>query len=948
MGAALGQRIAEGQARLIAAQSAVAALERANAGLVASRAAIALREADLRAVIESAIDCAIITTDLEGLVLAWNSGARQLLGWDATQALTMDFAEALPPEDRARGAVAADIAAASSGARVSREGWLLRQDGRRVWAAIEAMAIRAGEAEAPAGLLWMLRDRSAAKAALEKEQRCRTLFEAMDEGCCIIEVLFGADGRPDDYRFIEVNAAFERHTGLHDVIGRRMRELMPDHEADWFEIYGRIAGGGGAERFTRRAAALGRWYDVSACRIGPAELRRVAVLFSDITARKQAEDALRESEARFRGFAENSADVLWIVSGDGTRLEYLSPAFERIFGEARDAILADLGRFRDLVHPDDRDSLCGLLPRALAGETAIAHYRVVRPVDGSLVHLRDTGFPIRDAAGAITRAAGIVQDVTDLAQAAAAREAENERFRTLAEGLPQLVWRSAPLGRWTWASPQWTAYTGQDDAASQDAGWLEAVHPADRAAARAAWEVAEARGFYEADFRLRHAGSGHYAWFQTRGLPLRDAAGGLVEWIGACSNIDDQMRARDALQRSAEELEQHVQQRTGELMAAEASLRQSQKLEAIGHLTGGIAHDFNNMLQGVTGALAMAKRRLAEGVAEDVMRYLQVAGDATARAAGLTRRLLAFARRQRLDPRPLDPDALIHGMSDLLRRSMGPAIEIAFHLRDGAGHVVCDGSELENAILNLAINARDAMPSGGQLTIATEDLVLPAAEVIAGEEIAPGNFVSIRIQDTGTGMTPEVLEHVLEPFFTTKPQGEGTGLGLSQVHGFVRQSGGTLRIASRPGEGTTIQLLLPRSATPLAEQAQDAGPTPRAGRPGVTVLLVDDETAVRMPAAERLRDLGYRVVEATDGPTALRLLEEGLRPDILVTDIGLPNGMDGRMMTEEAQRRRPGLPVVFVTGYARVALPEDAVVVTKPFDLDVLARRLAAVRLQPG
>ena len=278
---------------------------------------------------------------------------------------------------------------------------------------------------------------------------------------------------------------------------------------------------------------------------------------------------------------------------------------------------------------------------------------------------------------------------------------------------------------------------------------------------------------------------------------------------------------------------------------------------------------------------------------------------------------------------------------------MGPAIEIEFRLHNGAGQVLCDPSELESAVLNLSINARDAMPRGGHLTIGTDDLVLSAADIIAQEGIAPGPFVSIRIEDTGTGMTPELLEHVLEPFFTTKPLGEGTGLGLSRVHGFVRRSGGTLRIASAPGQGTTIQLLLPRSATVPAEVGLDAGPALRAGRPDgeVTVLVVDDEAAVRIPAAERLRDLGYRVVEANDGPMALRLLDEGLRPDILVTDVGLPNGMDGGTVTEEARRRRPDLPVVFVTGYARVALPDDAVVVTKPFDLDVLARRLAAIRL---
>ena len=387
-----------------------------------------------------------------------------------------------------------------------------------------------------------------------------------------------------------------------------------------------------------------------------------------------------------------------------------------------------------------------------------------------------------------------------------------------------------------------------------------------------------------------------------------------------------------------------MQERTGELMAAEASLRQSQKLEAIGQLTGGIAHDFNNMLQGVSGALTMAQRRFHEGRRPEVERYMQAAGDAASRAAGLTRRLLAFARRQRLDPQPIDADILVGGIGDLLRRSMGPAIEIGFRLRNGSVRVLCDPSELEGAILNLCINARDAMPTGGRLMISTEDVVLTAADIGRFEETMPGDYVSIRIEDAGTGMAPEVLERVLEPFFTTKPQGEGTGLGLSQVHGFVRQSGGTLRIASTPGQGTTVQILLPRSTVAAEAAASAVAAKPQRQRHGETVLIVDDRTAVRGPAAEGLRDLGYRVVEANDGPTALRLLDEGLRPDVLITDVGLPNGMDGRVVTEEAQRRLPDLPVVFVTGYAWVALPDDAVVITKPFDLDVLAQRLESTR----
>ena len=800
--------------------------------------------------------------------------------------------------------------------------------------------------ETTAERIWAAVERARAEAALKaSEERYRTLFESIDEGFSVIEMLFDKQGQAIDYVFRETNPVFEQQAGFKIVPGQRMREIAPDHEQYWFDTYGRIALTGEPARFEHHAKSFGIVYDVYAFRVDEPELRRVAVLFRDITARKRAEDALRESEARFRGFAENSADVLWITNADGTALDYLSPAFERVFGEPRDRILADLGRFTELLHPEDRTAVAGFLPRTLAGETAIVHYRVVRPSDGGVVYLRDTGFPIRDGDGTISRAAGVVQDVSDLHEAAVAREADKERFRTLAEGIPQLVWRAARDGSWTWASPQWRAYTGQTGESSKGAGWLDALHPADREAALVAWKDAEALGAYQADFRLRHASSGHHVWFQARGVPLRDAGGALVEWLGACANIDDQVRARGVLEQNAKELDARVRARTAELMTAEAALRQSQKMEAIGQLTGGIAHDFNNMLQGVVGGLDMARRRLEEGRAPDVARYTAAARDAAIRAAGLTRRLLAFARRQQLRPVPLDSDALVRGMEDLLRRSVGPAVAMDFQLRDGAGHVLCDPSELESTVLNLCINARDAMPGGGQLTVATDDVRLSATDIAPHESAEPGEFVSIRVEDTGTGMTPEILEHVLEPFFTTKPQGEGTGLGLSQVYGFVRQSGGVLRLVSAPGRGTTVQILLPRQEASVAEARveQTEAPAAHAGH-GKTVLLVDDETAVRVPAAERLRDLGYRVIEAEDGPKAVRFLDEGLRPDILVTDVGLPNGLDGRAVAEQARQRWPDLPVVFATGYAHVALPDDAVVVTKPFDLDVLAKRIGMAR----
>jgi CheY-like chemotaxis protein len=326
-----------------------------------------------------------------------------------------------------------------------------------------------------------------------------------------------------------------------------------------------------------------------------------------------------------------------------------------------------------------------------------------------------------------------------------------------------------------------------------------------------------------------------------------------------------------------------------------------------------------------------------------VLRFLDLARQSVDRAAGLTRRLLAFARRQRLEPKRVDPDALVAGMADLIRRTMGPPIHLELHLRDGRAPVLCDPSELESALLNLCINARDAMPEGGRLTIGTEDVRLSAADVPGQEGAAPGDYVAISVADSGHGMPPEVVEHAFEPFFTTKPLGHGTGLGLSQVYGFVRQSDGLVQIESAPGQGTTVRLCLPQRESANGAEAIAALTAPDGAWAGQAVLLVDDEDVARESAAERLRELGYRVLEAADGPAALHLLDGGAHVDMLVTDVGLPNGMNGRQVAEAVRNRQPGIPLLFITGYAGTDLPAGSQVIDKPFDLDTLARRVQAL-----
>ena len=376
-------------------------------------------------------------------------------------------------------------------------------------------------------------------------------------------------------------------------------------------------------------------------------------------------------------------------------------------------------------------------------------------------------------------------------------------------------------------------------------------------------------------------------------------------------------------------------------------LRQSQKMEAVGQLTGGLAHDFNNLLGGIISSLELGRMRITQGRTGDLDRYFAAALGAASRAASLTHRLLAFSRRQTLDPRPVDANRLIASMEDLIRRTMGPGVQLDVVMAAGLWSILCDANQLENALLNLSLNARDAMPSGGRLTIEATNVRMDDA-VAAGYDMSPGHYVGISVSDTGTGMTPEVAARVFEPFYTTKPLGRGTGLGLSMVYGFTRQSGGETRIYSEPGQGTTIRMYLPRNvgATPVEEDA----PKPLVAAPtGASILVVDDEPVLRAMVCEALTDAGFTVSEAANAPDALAWLSAlpamPAAVDLLLTDVGLP-GMNGRELAEAARARDPELRVLFITGYAENAalagglLGPQTQVLTKPFNIEVLVEKV--------
>ena len=386
------------------------------------------------------------------------------------------------------------------------------------------------------------------------------------------------------------------------------------------------------------------------------------------------------------------------------------------------------------------------------------------------------------------------------------------------------------------------------------------------------------------------------------------------------------------------------------LLASEERLAQSKKMEAMGQLTGGIAHDFNNLLQVITVSVSVIERQVARGRANEIKPAIASIRKASQTASNLINRMLAFSLRQTLLPRVIEPDKLVEGMEDMLRRALGPEIELDLRLGRCERSVSCDPSQLESALLNLAINARDAMPGSGVLRIATADRTL-SADQLPDPDARAGDYVEIEVKDNGVGMSRDVLGRVFEPFFTTKPTGQGTGLGLPQIYGFVKQSGGFVRIESSPGEGTSVRIYLPGCEPPANPAAEDRPAVDSIGSAGVAhrarALLVEDQTEVRSQIADALNEIGYTVTEAGDGTTGLKLLESGEPLDLLITDVGLP-GMSGLELAEAALASRPDLPILLITGYVGKSLETSRLaphmeILRKPFTLDELAARVQAL-----
>ena len=664
------------------------------------------------------------------------------------------------------------------------------------------------------------------------------------------------------------------------------------------------------------------------------EVTGLFVFTNDTTERVLADSALRQSEERLRLVIEGAKDHVIFTTDPGGIITTWSAGAAAVLGWLpNDAI----GRSASMIFTEE-DRARGADVRELteaARDGSAPDERWHLRKNGTRVFLNGSVHPLPvDAKGQDRGFIKVARDETSRWQA----QRDLERLNATLE--QQVAERTTDRNRlWQLSSdimlvasfdgiieavnPAWTRILGWSEAELVGRPVFSFIHPDDLdPSIVGASSIVGGQSYARFENRYRHK-DGSY----------RDiiwAAGpGDGKIIGVGRNATEEKAAARAL------------------AAAEEQLRQSQKMEAVGQLTGGLAHDFNNLLTGITGGLDMLKRRMDQGRTDGIERYIDAAQGAAERAAALTHRLLAFSRRQTLEPKPTDVTGLVAGMRDLIDRTVGP--EIAVEVRDDPRlwPTLVDASQLENALLNLCINARDAMPDGGRITIETENKHLDALSADA-RDLKPGDYVSLSVNDTGTGMSPEVIARVFDPFFTTKPLGMGTGLGLSMIYGFVRQSDGQVRIHSQVGVGTTMRLLLPRYAGAVKTEAdRDAilPETPRADA-GETVLVVDDEATVRMLVVEVLEDLGYRAVEASDGAGGLKILRSDVRIDLLVTDVGLPGGMNGRQLADAGRVLRPELKVLFITGYAEAAVldqgafDEDMHIMTKPFSMDGLTSRI--------
>ena len=764
-------------------------------------------------------------------------------------------------------------------------------------------------------VMTQLDTRNAEAALRRNEERYRSLFTFIDAGFCLVELTF-EDGRAVDYRFLEANPAFERQTGLTDVVGRWMRDIAPDHEQCWFDLYGRVALTGEPVRVEQAAKALDRWYDVHAYRVDGPGRNRVAILFNDITERRRSEIALRAREAELRLVADAMPVLIAFIDRSLT-YRFANAAYESWTGCRPSEVVGQTVRM--LIGPEAFAMRQAAFERVLAGQEIRREWTWTLP--NGETRVADTRYlPRRGADGGVDGFYVFAHDVSERKRIEALLQSRAERLEAQVAAQTRdrdRVWTLSPVlklvadrdGRVQSANPSWSRALGWSEAETLGRAALDFVAAPERAAAQAALRpLCDESRVEDVELScLTRAGD------RRRVLWTVVPEDGLFYGFGR--DITEQRQAEEAL-------------------------RQSQKLEAIGQLTGGVAHDFNNLLTIIRSSMEFLRRPdLAE---ERRRRYVDAVSDTVDRAAKLTGQLLAFARRQALKPQVFDIGARLRSIADMLDSVTGARIRVIIELPETPRFVRADESQFETALINMAVNARDAMRGEGSLTLRLEGACpMPP---IRGHAGAPGPFVAVRVSDTGGGIPDADLGRIFEPFFTTKEIGKGTGLGLSQVIGFAKQSGGDIDVASALGRGTTFSLYLPQVEAP-AEVAEADRDRRRAAEPrrGLCILVVEDNLGVGRFCTQILEDLGHAPVWTKSAEEALG--ELGRTPDrfdVVFSDVVMP-GMGGFALARQLQADRPDLPVVLTSGYSHILATDDAhgfTLVRKPYSAEQLAQVL--------
>lgn len=932
-----------------------------------AQAAFVKDEARQKAVFESAVDFAIVLTDPAGTITGWNTAAVDVMGWAAEEMFGQTMARIYAVRDGEDGRIESEMQRALDSGYTSNERWLLRKDGQSILVSGEMMPLYSGK-HAHLGFMTILRDRTKEhldiRALEETKERYRLAAKATNDA------IWDWDLKGNQVLWNDALADAYGHSlaALESTGDWWLRQIHPDDKDRIYNsIHAVIDGDGSAwseeYRFQRSDGSYAEVLDRGhVIRGSDGKALRMIGAMLDLTSRRKSETALRKSEERFRTIVETIETAFAIVEvkfdAQDNPVDYrfieVNPAFERESGaDLRDKWVTEYAPELEQFWFDTYGHVAKTR-EPLAFESYANTFE--RWFDVRAV-------PVGDPA---ERQIGIFfNDVTARRNAQERLKASEALARENIERVQLALAAGAIIGTWHWHVPSdrftvdnaFAEAFGLDPALGFKGLSLEqiiaTVHPDDREGVIAAIDEVIARGgVFSHQYRVRRT-DGRYYWIEANGRVELAADGTALNFPGVLIDVeerralmDERDRATAALRSLNDTLEQRVAERTAELMQAEEKLRQSQKMEAVGQLTGGLAHDFNNLLAGISGSLEMMGVRIAQGRLGELEKYIVTAQGASRRAAALTHRLLAFSRRQTLDPRPTDVNALLLGMTELIQRTVGPGITLETVGTADIWSVRVDASQLENALLNLCINARDAMPNGGRITIETSNRWVDR-EVARMHDLAEGQYLALSVTDTGFGMAPDIIAKAFDPFFTTKPIGHGTGLGLSMIYGFAKQSGGQARIHSEIGVGTTLTLYLPRYFGSVnTEQEELYCSAVELSKSGETILVVDDEPTVRMLLVDALGERGYAVIEAADSVSGLKVLRSDVHIDLLISDVGLPGGMNGRQMADAGRELRPGLKTLFITGYAANAAIGDGhlqpgmQVITKPFSVDSLATRV--------